>query len=133
MIKKEIIDSIYNDCNVRLKPSKVCTGVGVFSIKPIKKGEILFKDVTPDKVYIKFSELDGVDENVLTYLKSMCNSDEKGLYLSRTVNNINISYFINHSNNPNIIHDLKLDIYYAIKDISIGDELVCEYMEKELW
>jgi SET domain-containing protein len=133
MIKREIIDSIYNDCNVRLKPSKVCGGVGVFSIKSIKKGEIIFKDVTPDNVYIKFSELDGVDENVLTYLKSMCNSDEKGLYLSRTVNNINISYFINHSNNPNIIHDLKLDIYYAIKDISIGDELVCEYMEKELW
>jgi SET domain-containing protein len=131
MTKKGIINSIYNNCNVRLKPSKVCDGVGVFAIKPIKSGEILFKDVEPDSTYIKFSEIKGVGDSVLEYLKSMCNSDDEGLFLSRTVSNINISYFINHSNNPNVEHDLILDVYKTIKDIGIGEELVCLYNKNE--
>jgi hypothetical protein len=130
-MKKEIINSVYNDCNVRLKPSKVCDGVGVFTIKPIKKGEILFKDVNPDNTYIKFSELAGLDENVLRYLTTMCNSDENGIYLSRTPNNINISYYVNHSDDPNIEHDLTLDVYKTIKDIGVDEELVCIYNKEE--
>jgi SET domain-containing protein len=132
-MKSKIIDSIYNDCNVRLKPSTVCDGVGVFAIKLIKNGTILFKDVIPDNVHIEFNELEGVDVNVLTYLKTMCNSDENGLYLSRTVNNINVSYFINHSDTPNVEHDLSLDIYRTIKDISPNEELLCTYSNEELW
>lgn len=131
MEKKEIINSIINNCNVRLKPSKVCDGVGVFSIKPIEKGEVLFKDVTPDVTYIEFSELNGVDETTFHYLKTMCNSDDKGIYLSRTINNINVSYFINHSDTPNVEHDLELDVYKVIKKIDIDEELVCTYKKEE--
>jgi SET domain-containing protein len=131
MTKTDIINSIYNNCNVRLKPSKVCTGVGVFSIKPIKKGEILFKDVTPDTTYIKFNELSGVSEIVFDYLKTMCNYDQEGIYLSRTVNNINISYFINHSTTPNIEHDPNLDVFRCIRDITVDEELVCKYKKDE--
>lgn len=131
MEKKEIINSIINNCNVRLKPSKVCDGVGVFSIKPIEKGEVLFKDVTPDVTYIEFSELNGVDEATFHYLKTMCNSDDKGIYLSRTINNINVSYFINHSDTPNVEHDLELDVYRVIKNVDIGEELVCTYKKEE--
>lgn len=131
MTKTDIINSIYNNCNVRLKPSKVCAGVGVFSIKPIKKGEILFKDVTPDTTYIKFNELSGVSEVVFDYLKTMCNYDQEGIYLSRTVNNINISYFINHSTTPNIEHDPNLDVFRCIRDITVDEELVCKYKKDE--
>lgn len=131
MEKKEIINSIINNCNVRLKPSKVCDGVGVFSIKPIEKGEVLFKDATPDVTYIEFSELNGVDETTFHHLKTMCNSDDKGIYLSRTINNINVSYFINHSESPNVEHDLELDVYRVIKNVGIGEELVCTYKKEE--
>lgn len=133
MTKQQIINSIYHNCNVRLKPSTVCDGVGVFAITPIQSGTILFKDVQPDTIHIPYDELIDVSAPVMSYLTSLCNSDNRGLYLSRTVNNINISYFINHSDTPNVAHDLTTDIYYAIKDIAIGDELVCMYSAKEWW
>jgi SET domain-containing protein len=133
MTKKEIVTSIHNDCNVRLQPSKVCDGVGVFAITLIKSGTHLFKDVMPDNIHIPFEELNDIKPNILTYLKSMCNCDTTGLYLSRTVNNINISYFINHSDEPNVEHDLTLDVYHTIKDIQPGDELLCRYTNAEFW
>ena len=46
MIKKEIIDNISKNTKLRLKPSKVCDGVGLFSIVEIKEGEFLLDDVS---------------------------------------------------------------------------------------
>lgn len=131
-MKQKIINSIYNNCNVRLKPSKVCSGVGVFSIIPIKKGTILFEDVTSDSIYIKWEEINNTDSRVLEYLNVMCNLNKEGILLSRTVNNINLSYFVNHSNHPNVIHDLKKDVFITIRDIEVDEEIVCVYNKEEM-
>ena len=131
-MKEKIINSIINNCNVRLKPSKVCSGVGVFSIVEIEKDTVVFEDVNPDKTYIKWAELIDVDKRVIDYLNTMCNSDENGIFLSRTVNNINISYFVNHSQTPNIKHDLEKDVYITIRNIEPDEELLCTYTEKEI-
>lgn len=130
-MRKQIINSILNNCNVRLQPSTVCDGVGVFAITLIPVGTALFKDVIPDTEYIKFTELSSIPDTVISYLVSMCNSDESGIYLSRTVNNINISYFVNHSENPNVEHDLNHDEYRAIRNINVGEEILCVYCENE--
>lgn len=130
-MRKQIINSILNNCNVRLQQSTVCNGVGVFAITPIPAGTTLFKDVIPDTEYIEFAELSNISETVISYLVSMCNSDESGIYLSRTVNNINISYFVNHSENPNVEHDLNHDEYRAIRNINVGEEILCVYCENE--
>lgn len=131
-MKQKIINSIFNNCNVRLKPSKVCSGVGVFSIVPIKKGTIMFEDVNSDDIHIKWDELNGVDKRVIDYLNVMCNTNTDGVYLSRTVNNINLSYFVNHSNNPNVIHDLDKDVFITIRDIEVDEEIVCVYNTDEM-
>jgi len=133
MIKKEIIDNISKNTKLRLKPSKVCDGVGLFSIMEIKKGEVILDDVTADDVYIWWDEIPDLHEEVKNYLNSMCNSDRDGLYLSRTPNNINLAYFVNHSDNPNVFHDLELDRFIAIKDIGVDEEIVCVYNEDEKW
>ena len=133
MTKKEIIDNISKNTKLRLKPSKVCDGVGLFSIVEIKKDEIIFDDVTADDVYIWWDEIPDLRDEVKNYLNSMCNSDKDGLYLSRTPNNINLAYFVNHSDNPNVFHDLELDRFIAIKDIGVDEEIVCVYNENEKW
>ena len=133
MIKKEIIDNISKNTKLRLKPSKVCDGVGLFSIVEIKKDEIIFDDVTADDIYIRWDEIPDLRDEVKNYLNSMCNSDKNGLYLSRTPNNINLAYFVNHSDNPNVFHDLELDRFIAIKDIGVDEEIVCVYNEDEKW
>ena len=133
MTKKEIIDNISKNTKLRLKPSKVCDGVGLFSIVEIKKDEIIFDDVTADDVYIWWDEIPDLRDEVKNYLNSMCSSDKNGLYLSRTPNNINLAYFVNHSDNPNVFHDLELDRFIAIKDIGVDEEIVCVYNEDEKW
>ena len=133
MTKREIIDNISKNTKLRLKPSKVCDGVGLFSIVEIKKDEIIFDDVTADDIYIRWDEIPNLRGEVKNYLNSMCNSDKDGLYLSRTPNNINLAYFVNHSDNPNVFHDLELDRFIAIKDIGVDEEIVCVYNEDEKW
>ena len=131
-MKQEIINSIYNNCNLRLKPSRVCSGVGVFSIIPIKKGTILFEDVKSDDTFIEWKELSGIDTRIFNYLNVMCNTNTEGIFLSRTVNNINLSYFVNHSNEPNVIHDLDKDIFITIRDIEIDEEILCVYNSDDM-
>jgi len=133
MIKKEIIDNISKNTKLRLKPSKVCDGVGLFSIVEIKEGEFILDDVTADDIYIRWDEITDLREKVKNYLNSMCNSDEDGLYLSRTPNNINLAYFVNHSDNPNVFHNLELDRFIAIRNIGVDEEIVCMYNEDEKW
>ena len=131
-MKQEIINSIYNNCNLRLKPSRVCSGVGVFSIIPIKKGTILFEDVKSDDTFIEWKELSGIDTRIFNYLNVMCNTNTEGIFLSSTVNNINLSYFVNHSNEPNVIHDLDKDIFITIRDIEIDEEILCVYNSDDM-
>lgn len=133
MTKKEIIDNISKNTKLRLKPSKVCDGVGLFSIMEIKEGEVILDDVTADDIYIRWDEITDLQEEVKNYLNSMCNSNKDGLYLSRSPNNINLAYFVNHSDNPNVFHNLKLDRFVAIRDIGVDEEIVCIYNEDEKW
>lgn len=133
MIKQTIIQNILHNTNLRLKPSKVCDGVGLFTIHPIKKGEVLMKDVTADTTFISWAELPGLHADVKSYLNTMCNSTAHGIFLSRTPNNINLAYFVNHSDSPNVTHDLNLDEFVAIRDIESGEEIVCVYTQEEMW
>ena len=129
---RKIIDSIKYNCNVRLKPSKVCDGVGVFALIDIPADTVLFNDIDPDMNFITWDEIGDIKDEVKVYLKSMCNSNESGLFLSRTVSAINVSYYVNHSDNFNVHHDLTLDRYITTKDIKAGDEILCKYIFSEI-
>ena len=129
---RKIIDSIKYNCNVRLKPSKVCDGVGVFALIDIPADTILFNDIDPDMNFITWDEIGDIKDEVKVYLKSMCNSNESGLFLSRTVSAINVSYYVNHSDNYNVYHDIELDRYVTTKDIKAGEEILCKYIFSEI-
>ena len=126
----EILHSINEFGKTKLAPSLVCDGVGVFALSEIPKNFILFQDVIPDQIYIPYEEI--LDPRVKTYLSCMCNSDEFGFYLSRTYNNINMSYYVNHSDTPNVYHDLELDRYITLRDIQPEEELTCTYTKEEI-
>lgn len=125
-----IIDSINIHAKTKLAPSLVCDGVGVFAITEIPVGFTLFEDVIADSDYIPYTVIQ--DTRIISHLRSMCNSDEFGIYLSRTYNNINMSYYVNHSDIPNVYHDLVADKYVAIRDITPGEELTCKYTNTEI-
>ena len=133
MTKQKIIQNILHNTNLRLKPSKVCDGVGLFAIRLIKKGDVLLQDVTADTTFIQWAELPGLHQDVKSYLNTMCNSTTDGIFLSRTPNNINLAYFVNHSDSPNVTHNLTLDEFVALRDIEVDEEIVCVYTQEEMW
>jgi len=86
----KIVTSINEFGKTKLAPSNVCDGVGIFAIVEIPKNFILFQDVSADTIHIPFTEIH--DAAIKKYLESICISDSVGIYLSRTYNNINMSY-----------------------------------------
>jgi SET domain-containing protein len=43
-----------------------------------------------------------------------------------------MSYYVNHSDTPNVYHDLTLDRYITLRDIHPGEELTCTYTKEEI-
>ena len=132
MKKNKVIKSIRNNCNVCLKPSKVCDGVCVFALIDIPKGTILFEDTKPDTDFISWEEIGDIPIEVKNYLSNICIYDPNGIYLSRSVSSINVSYYVNHSDDFNVYHDLKKDTYTTSKDIKKGEEILCLYTPEEI-
>jgi hypothetical protein len=126
-IKKEIL----HDIVVKLAPSKIPNaGVGVFTLTPIEKGETVFR---PDKnEFIEWESLKGIESNIFAHIKSVCNHNDYGFWIDCSINKIGSAYYVNHSNTPNLHHDLELDIFTSIKNIQIGEELTCEYLPNEI-
>ena len=115
----------------RLMPSKISNaGIGVFALCDIKKDTVLFGGIKKNE-YILWKEVDQLHNNVISYIKSICLSDELGFFIDSKLSDINCSYYINHSSTPNCHHDSRNDVYYAIKDIKQDEELTCYYLPSE--
>jgi SET domain-containing protein len=130
-LKTQIIQQIQSGIVVKIVPSSIKgAGVGVVALTPIEKGEIVFQ---PEKnCFIQWGEVSFASEESIQHIKSVCNNDEFGFWLDRPVNEIGASYFVNHSDEPNLTHDLSTDIYFAAKNIEIGEELTCKYLSNEI-
>jgi SET domain-containing protein len=130
----DILSSIEKESYVYLKPSGVCNGVGVFALRTIPTQTVLFSDVVPDVNFLSWNQLKNIHPSVIKYLHSICNTTKEGVYLSRTINNINLSYYVNHSDNPNTVHDRKIDKFITLRVIEEGEEILCQYdLEEKDW
>jgi SET domain-containing protein len=130
-LRKQILQEIFDKTIVKLAPSQINNaGVGVFTMSKIEKEDVVFTTNTNN--FIQWFEIEGVEENISRYIKKMCNHNEHGFWIDRPVNKINPSYYVNHSENPNLYHHLQTDTYFAIKNIEIGEELTCKYLPEEI-
>ena len=75
----EVIDYIKDYVNITLKPSPV-NGVGVFSLRLIKKGEILFKEWDGDsKLYsLKQSDINSLNDETKQHILDMWSFEKMG-------------------------------------------------------
>jgi len=130
-LKKQILQELFDKTIVKLAPSKINgAGVGVFSVTKIEKEDIVF--ATNTNQFIQWIEVNDIDEEIIAYIKQMCNHNEHGFWVDCPINKINPSYYVNHSEEPNLYHDLSTDTYFAIKNIEIGEELTCKYLPEEV-
>lgn len=129
--KNELINQIHNGILVKLVPSSIIgAGVGVVTLTEVDENEIVF--APKDTHFVRWDELFNVEDNVVNYIKKVCNNNEYGFWIDCHINDIGAAYFVNHSESPNLIHDREKDIYYAARKIFIGEELTCKYLSNEI-
>lgn len=133
MTKEEIIKDFENNVYCRIQPSKI-QGVGVFAIRNIPKGINPFVTYTNvETIAIPVNEImenKKISDAVKEMIKDFYVIQDGKFYCdARSLNEINISYFLNHSDTPNLDVD-EIDeesVFTTNRDISIGEELTSNY------
>ena len=109
-----------------LAPSKVCGGVGVFSLCDIPKGTIIWKE-RQEPVKVPWDKIpEWMEDNIV----SLTWCDEEGFWIDCDLDRIYQAYYVNHSDDPNLGVDEE-DFYIAIRDIKKDEELLYRYSTNE--
>lgn len=129
--KNKIIQDLHYSLVCKLAPSKINgAGVGVFAVNQIESGEVIFS--TTNNQFILWSEVQNISIDVLNYIKQICNNNKYGFYIDCNLDKIYPAYYVNHSDKPNLHHNLVYDYYTALRIIEPGEELTCKYNLNEI-
>ena len=138
MSKSKLIEHLRDDIYCRLGVSKI-SGIGVIAIKDIPKGTDPFKNLCDikDKIITVYDDdLKEIDPNVVKILKDFFGNNNRYDVLYDGPNNINISYYLNHSIKPNVdtVNTGSGGYYKFITNTSIkeGTELTINYKNYEI-
>ena len=107
-----------------LAPSKVCGGVGVFSLVDIPKDTVIFEP----KTCIQITD---VSPEIQTYLKKVTYYDDNGYWIDDDLQRLGQQYYINHSHHPNVSYQHSTGKLYAVRDIIKDEELTDYYFPEE--
>ncbi len=133
MTKEDIIKDLENNIYCRIQRSAI-HGVGVFAVKDISNGTspfIIYTSVDiiaiPEKEIMENKKIPSTVKEMVRAFYAVQNGM---IYCdARSLNEINITYFLNHSDTPNL--DAKeIDgetNFVANRDIVQGEELTTDY------
>jgi SET domain-containing protein len=110
----------------RICQSKI-HGVGVFAIRDIPKYTYIFTGDNSKMVWVNKTVVDKQEPNIKKLYDDFCVIKGDKYYCPDNFNNMNIGWFLNESKeNPNVGCDENYD-FYALNDISKGEELTLSY------
>jgi SET domain-containing protein len=123
--------NIIKNMNFDIKPSKI-HGVGVFAIKNISKGTIVFKypyTQLKDIIIIPINKLivNGISLSQIRVLKKWFAHTKTHIQIPKEFDpyTIHIVSLINHNIKPNVVY--KNGIYYAKTNIKKNTEITIDY------
>jgi hypothetical protein len=117
------------DLYTYLAPSKVCIGVGVFSLVEIPKGTIIFKPNEKIKIFWNL-----ISDDIYDRVKSITLNDDEGFWIDCDLNKTYGAYYINHTlHNENVKYNYENGSWYASRDISKDEELLNTYQKEEMY
>jgi SET domain-containing protein len=132
MTKEELLQELAGNTWVMIKPSPI-EGIGVFAIRDIPKGcRDMFGKPDPAEEWITVpkNEIASLPEHAQFLVGNYCLYDEENYFIpAQGFKKIDISLFLNHADEPNIISVNEGDYFEAIRDIQKGEELVIDYGE----
>jgi SET domain-containing protein len=128
--KEELLHELTNNSYVTLKPSPIA-GIGVFAIRDIPKGtRSMFSkpDVNDRWITIPMHEVKQLPEHAQKLIGNFCLFDEENYFVpDHGFKKIDMSLFLNHADNPNIVSVNEGSYFEAIRDILTDEELVIDY------
>ena len=128
-MKREEILNFLPSTYCRIKEYNI-HGVGVHAVVDIEKGVNLFPDCVCDLskiVKIKKEEVLHLDQSVRKMMSDFFIETKTHYFTTVSLNRIDISYFLNHSDTPNCFWNEKDDSFYTLENIKIGEELTLDY------
>ena len=131
-MKQQLLNELSNHTYVMLMPSATA-GVGVLAIKDILKGcrEMFSKPGKEDDwITVSKAEVETLPPHAKHLIENYCLYDEVNYFVPNDgFKKIDLSLFLNHSDNPNVKSIADGDYFEAIRDIKAGEELLINYGE----
>jgi SET domain-containing protein len=114
----------------RLRPSKI-HGVGVFAIRKIKKGTSIFPDDDQPIKWVKSKQLRNLSPQVRKLYDdfSIIKNNGHTYGCPKSFNQLTVAWYLNEPRSkrkPNV-ECRKGYIFYALRDIAVGEELTVDY------
>lgn len=130
MTKEELLKELSANTWVMLRPSPI-EGVGVFAIRGIPKGcrEMFGKpDAAQEWLAVAKKEVETLPAHAQFLVGNYCLYDEENYYIpAQGFKKMDVSLFLNHSDNPNIVSINDGDYFETLRDIRAGEELLIDY------
>ena len=130
MNKQELLKELAGNTWVMLKPSPI-EGIGVFALQDIAKGcrEMFGKpDNAGDWISVSKNEIDSLPAHAKFLVGNYCLYDKESYFVpSQGFKKMDISLFLNHADEANIISIDDGDYFEATRDIKEGEELFIDY------
>ena len=132
MTKQELLNELSGNTYVMLKPSPI-EGIGVFAVQDIPKGcrEMFSKPGTDDEwITVSKKEVEMLPPHAQFLVGNYCLYDEENYFIpGHGFKKMDVSLFLNHSDQPNIISINDGDFFETTRDIKAGEELFIDYGE----
>lgn len=115
----------HSNLYTRLQPSS--HGVGVFAIRDIPAGTLLFKGDAGETVRVSPAELNAIDDaEVRRMYLDFCPLVDGYLIAPGDLNKLTMGWYVNHSDNPNLSADGHTS-FSARRPIAAAEELTVDY------
>jgi SET domain-containing protein len=132
MTKEALLQELSGNTWVMIKPSPI-EGIGVFALRDIPKGcrDMFGKpDDAGEWITVSKNEIEALPAHAQFLVGNYCLYDEENYFVpAQGFKKIDLSLFLNHSDEPNIISINDGDYFETTRDIKEGEELVIDYGE----
>ncbi len=128
MTKAQLIAELSENTYVRLLPSPL-HGIGVFAIRKIPKFcRNIFSDEEGEWQSLTYDEVEQLPTYARELIYNYCLFDEFHYFVpSHGFKKVDLSLFLNHSDEPNIRSVDDGRYFEALRDIQEGEELLIDY------
>jgi SET domain-containing protein len=126
--KRELLEHTLYHVYCRLMPSPI-HGIGVFAVREIAEGVQPFAGCDRTRaIWVRPEELSGLHPEVRRMVDDFCAVQDGWVYLPRRgLNAIDVQYYVNHSDQPNLVTTDGGSTFHTARNVRVGEELTVDY------